>query len=469
MRSGEPSTAFAMRRKGGLQGLLVWVVCLLPMAALWACGGGHEKGEIARNLILISIDTLRADHLGCYGYERETSPGLDRVAGTGVLFEDASAAAPWTVPAHMSMLTGVYTRTHGIDGWRKAARKELPLLAEILAENGFSTAGFVNVHLLDAKRGFGGGFQVYERIPTTRRPRGTTPRMIEEARGWLRDRGGSRFFLFLHLYDVHSDFDASPRYQALFSGDYDGSVDGSTAQLRAYRKRELAETWDAADARRLRDLYDAGIRQLDDQLAGFFRFLEQEGIAKRTLVIVTSDHGEELLDHGDVLHGRSLHEELVHVPLIMTGPGIPAGLRIAGAASHVDIVPTALSVLGIANPPDLDGRDLSLAWRAPSRWESDRYVFAEADLWLAMRKGNFRRSVRRGRFKLHYDHLTRSKTVFDLEKDPAETTDISKDEPALTRALWSVLEQFMESTRSVPETLDVTPEERERLEALGYL
>jgi len=369
----------------------------------------------------------------------------------------------------MSILTGLYTRTHGLDGLRKAARTDLPLLAEVLAENGFSTGAFVNVRLLDAKRGFGGGFQVYERIRNVGRPRGSTPRMIKEASEWIRSQRGGRFFLFLHLFDVHSDFDAQPRYQVLFSHDYAGSVDGSTAQLKAYRRGQLAETWDEDDARRLRDLYDAGIRQLDDQLVGFFRFLDQQGIAKQTLVVVTSDHGEELLDHGDVLHGRSLHEELVHVPLIMSGPGVPAGLRVSGAASHVDIVPTALALLGIAIPPDLDGRDLSPALRAPSRWESNRPVFAEADLWMAMEEGNFRRSVRMGRFKLHYDHLTGSKTVFDLEKGPAESNDVSQDEPARTRALWSELERFMQSSQSVEETLELSPEELERLEALGYM
>jgi arylsulfatase A-like enzyme len=439
------------------------------MLMLWACGGRDGQRETARNLILISIDTLRADHMGCYGYARETSPELDRIAETGVLFEEASASASWTVPAHMSMLTGLYQRTHGINGWRKTARSDLRFLAEILAENGFSTGALVNVYLLDAKRGFAEGFQLYERTPAAEERGGSTPQMVLRAKEWIHTRRENRFFLFLHLYDVHSDYGALPAYQALFSHDYGGSVDGSSAQLRAYRKGEIATTWDEADVRQLRDLYDAGIRQLDDQLASLFVFLRRQGIAQETLVVITSDHGEEFLDHGDVLHGRSLYEELVHVPLIMTGPGIPAGRRIAGAASHVDILPTALAILGIAIPQDLDGRDLSLAWREPSRWESDRHIFSETDVWLSMEKGNFRRSVRRGRFKLHYDRLTESKTVFDLEKDPSETTDISRDEPALTRALWSALEQFMESNQSVPETLDLSPEELERLEALGYL
>jgi len=255
-----------------------------------------------RNLILISIDTLRADHLGCYGYDRPTSPAIDAMAEAGVVFDDASATSPWTLPSHGSLLTGLYPRRHGAFLSDRALGDGVVHLAAWLKKHGFRTAGVVNSLWLD-KHGLREGFDDFVYVPeevSVRRP----SRVIELALRHLRqfDREAP-FFLFLHFYDVHSDYRSLREYEEMFVGDYGGHADGSTVQLLAFLRGEAELGED--DIRHLRDLYDAGIRQLDGQLARLFRNVRSLGLLDETLIVITSDHGEEFLERGGVLHGRT--------------------------------------------------------------------------------------------------------------------------------------------------------------------
>ncbi|HEX6882471.1 MAG TPA: sulfatase [Planctomycetota bacterium] len=436
------------------------------LALVVACGcAPAPTGPQAERLILISVDTLRADHLGCYGYERPTSPNLDRLAAQGTLFEQASSTASWTVPAHMSMLTGQYARTHGIDGWQKAPAGT-ETIASVLQERGFATAAYVNVVLLNEQRGFERGFDEYHIVPQAESPVGATNQVLQAAIPWIEQHAGQPFFLFLHFYDVHSDYDPLPAYREAFVREYDGHVTGETHQLRAYRKDRQREPWSEADARHLIDLYDAGIRQFDDQIQPLLDFLERSGLAARTVVALTSDHGEEFLERGDVLHGRTLHQELVHVPLLLRGPGVPVGMRVPGNASLVDLMPTLLGLLGAPVPEACEGIDLARVWRAGADLQG-RVVFAEADKWLAQEPGNIRRAVRRGRFKLLYDHASGARQVFDLGSDPRELRDLGGEQQALTKALWLELETFLQGERDVEE-VELSEIELRELEALGY-
>lgn len=434
--------------------------------ALGSCGGG-EREPGPDNLILISVDTLRADHMGIYGYERPTSPVMDAYAEGGTVFEHTTSTASWTVPSHMSMFTGQYTRTHGIDGWRKGLSQKTQTLASALEAEGFATAAFVNVTLLNPQRSFDRGFQDFMYEPPAKSANGSTQKILEGAIPWMKEHANERFFLFLHFYDVHSDYNPLPEFRKQFVRMYSGDVNGETAQLRAYRKGDRTLPWDAPDARHLVDLYDAGIRQFDTQVAELFEHLETTGLGEKTLVILTSDHGEEFLEHGGVLHGRTLHQELVHIPLIMRGPGVPAGNRVGGNASLVDIMPTALSLLGFDVPEQCEGLDLSQSWRSGASFD-ERLVYSEADKWLAQEPGNKRRAVRRGDFKLLYDHATGKRSVFDLSQDPNEMGDLSAEKEALVKVLWGELERFMAGKTELDETVEMSDEEMKELEDLGY-
>ncbi len=248
------------------------------LAAAASCGG-EDRPAYARNVLLVSLDTLRADRLGCYGYERDTTPHIDRWARDGLVVEDASSPASWTSPAHMSMLTGLYARSHGVDGFNKEVADGVVMLAELLKERGFATRAFVNTGVLLGRIGFERGFDEYEILRPTVEPHGDAAELVDKATAWMSEPREAPFFLFLHVYDTHSDYVPLPEYEKLYATEYDGPVDGSTKQLKAYRNEKLP-AWGDDDARRLNALYDAEIRQLDETLARLFEFLEESGVGR---------------------------------------------------------------------------------------------------------------------------------------------------------------------------------------------
>jgi arylsulfatase A-like enzyme len=418
------------------------------------------------NVILISIDTLRADHLGSYGYSRETSPFLDSLARRGVIFEEATAPAAWTVPSHASMLTGLYPRSHGLRFPRDKLPPEVATLPSMLSEQGYATGAVVNVPLLSQGRGFERGFDHFAYFRPAAGPEGRARSVSEEGVSWARKQGEQPFLLFLHYYDVHSNFQPLPRYRRMFEQPYAGIADGTTAQLKAYRKGKvkLAD----ADARHLLDLYDAGIRQLDDELAELFADLEEEELLENTLVFITSDHGEEFFDHGDFLHGRTLYQELVHVPLLVLGPGLPEGLRVREPVSLVDLVPTILALLGLPEPDAIEGEDLSAQCRGSGGASPDRALFYEADAWFHNIHEDFRRAIRKGRYKLHFNHRERSSELYDLPRDPGEHENLVSEKPGVAAELRAELNAFMTESREPQRLPPPSDEALEQLRQLGY-
>jgi arylsulfatase A-like enzyme len=230
----------------------------------------------------------------------------------------------------------------------------------------------------------------------------------------------------------------------------------------AVRAGQLA--FNQADARHLVDLYDAGIRQMDDEIA---RLFAEVGAGDETLLIVTSDHGEEFLEHGSVLHGRTQFEEVMRVPLIVRGAGAPAGLRVPTTASLIDVMPTILAAVGVAVPPGLDGSDLAPTWRGGGTELGERYFFGEADHNNA--EPDVTRAVRHRKDKLHFDRLTRVQTLFDLHADPGELTDVAPRRPEIVTRLREQLDRFQQGPAPAGDAVNLTPEQIERLRSLGYV
>lgn len=436
---------------------------LLLAAALLLLGSACTP-QGPKNLVLVSIDTLRAGLLGCYGYERPTSPTLDALAARGVLFERAMATAPWTLPSHASLLSGLYPSRHGVRRAGAVLPEDVRPWAARLREHGFATAAVVNSRWLGDDSGLERGFDDFLRVDDAvdRREPSAVGGLAE---GWLSENRREPFFLFVHFYDVHSNYWSLPRYEEEFLRPYRGPLDGSTAQLRAVRdgRLELGK----ADVRHLIDRYAAGIRQLDDVLAHLVAVLREEGLLESTLLILTSDHGEEFLDHGDVMHGRTQFQEVMHVPLLFVGPALPAGVRVREPVSLVDVMPTAFAVLGQPVPRGLDGLDLSPLWQRPGASLGERFLFGEAD-WRND-EDDVTRSVRSGRWKLVFDRRTGERRLYDLGRDPRERRDVQAEHPELAQRLHAELEQFMREARETPPPAELSPEEIERLEELGYL
>jgi arylsulfatase A-like enzyme len=451
----------------------------LALAAAVAIACAEDgRSERPSNLILISLDTLRADHLGCYGRDRNTSPAIDAMAAAGVRFADVTAPAPSTLPSHASMLTGLYPSSHGVMNTNHRLPDERVTLAENLAEHGYQTFAVVNSMKLSRRLGVLQGFApesvTYVReiieTPARRLIVNSGPQIVEEAYAFLDARDAERpFFLFLHFYDAHGDYTPAQRYRKRFVAPYDGEVTGSTDQL--LRAQEAGKTLSDADIRFLRDLYDGEIREVDDVLAGFFASLEARGRLDDTLIVLTSDHGEEFQEHGGLLHGTTQYQEVLAVPWILRGPGIPRGRVVTEPASLVDVVPTLLSALGVPGSAAVDGIDLSPSWADAPEPLPKRLLFGDASRLVRTghdRRGHPRRMVRDGNEKLCADRSTGTAELYDLSKDPAEQENLARERPERVAEMLAALAQHV-SGRPRPEDAEqpLTDRERSLLRSLG--
>ena len=476
--------------------------------------GAAVERPVPRIIMLISIDTLRADHLGLYGYERFTSPTLDLFGLEGTVFEQANSASPWTLPSHSTMLTGVYPKTHGatkITTNLSVARVTLPAMLEA---EGWKTAAVVaapwlNRDTFKVTKDFG----QYKYVRTDSDRRSPSTLITDQATEWITEAEtiDERLFLFVHYFDVHADYTSQPEFEDLFvSKPYDGLADGTAFQLQLsnlepeYVKmcREdfqpdmctfgLDETrskilgdetfvqpvFEQRDYEHLEDLYDAGIRQLDTELSRLFAWLRKAGHMDDALIIITSDHGEGFGEHGTVDHFLSAYQEVLRVPLIMRGPGVPAGRRVSAPVSHVDLVPTVLELAGAAPREDaeglslvplLDGRD-----DAPYR---QRPIYGEASgglSWESVAPGQFpvRRALRRDNWKLVHDKKSGRFELYDLATDPGEQHDRFDEMPAIASRLADEMRERYDGFGSEAESgeeVELSEEEIEQLRALGYI
>jgi arylsulfatase A-like enzyme len=321
---------------------------MAALAVLLGCGGGVASRppgasplplpRATRGYVLISIDTLRADHLGCYGYQRPTSPFLDQLARRATLFEEAYAPYPSTLVSHMSIFTGLYPREHGVLPPSSVLSSAVETLPEVFQRHGFRTAGFTEGGFVSARFGFRRGFDVF----AGRDRHGD--RLVESTFRRGLDFVASlaprdRFFLFLHTYAVHTPYDAPDEYQRLFwPGDPpEDAIPASGPSLSRQnmtgeRPRQAVIDWLVAR-------YDAGIRQTDDVLRHFFAELERLGLADQVTVVITADHGEELMEHGLFNHTQ-LYRETLHVPLLVVHPDRRSAARQGGIVQLVDLAPT---------------------------------------------------------------------------------------------------------------------------------
>ncbi len=443
-----------------------------------ACAGEVPAGR-PTNVILISLDTLRPDYLSCYGHARETSPAIDALAARGVRFGQALSAAPWTLPSHATMFTGLYPSHHGVKDYAHRLPQESTTLAEVLGEHGFQTFAVINTWNIanpsfEIFQGFAAGdvHYVKESRPgpgATQVIANTGARVAETAQELLRTRDPARpFFLFAHFYDAHTDFTPEPEYRRRFVSPYAGALDGTTGQL--YGLREAGVRLGEADLRFLRELYEAEIRQLDQVMAGLFAFLEEEGLTEETLIVLTSDHGEEFQEHGGLLHGRTQYEELLRVPLILAGPGLPRGVVVEQPVGLIDLAPTVLARLGLTLPGHVDGLDLAPTWAGGVL--AERPFFGEADhnnVVDGKPVVDIKRMVRLGSEKLHFDRISARAQLFDLARDPREQHDLSADSPERMRALEALLARFAQDSRAGQESgQKPSAAELDLLRQLGY-
>ena len=472
----------------------LWAVLTLAVVAggvsLWNICQTRGTNQPRRpNVILISIDTLRADHLSCYGYSRKTSPRLDAFARQSVRFCKAFCQASWTLPSHMSIMTSQYPHVHGVEEGQDALPEGATTLAEVLSAKGYRTAAFVSWIYLARKFGFAQGFDEFtELLPPPHMVDSTTQASIKAeqftdyAVRWLhRDHAGP-FFLFLHYFDPHLDYEPPPPYDREFDPDYRGNARGSFGWIQEYIKgvhRHLSRI-DPRDLQYITALYDGEIRYTDTHLARLLEAIEATVGLDNTLVILTSDHGEEFDEHGSMEgHQWTLYDEVLHVPLIVHLPGgVEAGRVVTTPVQLIDIPSTILAWLGIEPPSTFQGADRSHLLTGPTPPEEPNLVFGE------ICRFNRKQCLRGPRYKLiHTDATGVNKRgipveggyeLYDLQNDPKEQDNIFDQESPVAKALIRLLEHYMRSgaANGDPEQayeVQLSPDEIERLRSLGYV
>ncbi len=418
------------------------------------------------NIVLVTIDTLRADHLGSYGYARPTSPNLDALAARGVRFEHCYSTSSWTVPAMNSLVTGVTPAVHGIvhgdlaepsgGGAPTVVMQETlsdawTTLAEVLKARGYATAGFsTNGHLVRGQ-GFAQGFDTFDETCVWRRAACINPRVL----AWL-DSPAARppFFLWVHYFDPHQDdtrddrrYDPPPPYDGLFAA--------------AGPPRGVARSM---------ALYDGEIRYTDTELG---KLLDRvAAITTPTLVVVTADHGEEFLERGNWGHTKTVYDELVRVPLIVVPPGSTEGRTVATDVGLLDVMPTLADVAGAPPVAGLEGTSLVPlldGGAAPAAF-ADRGLYAETRRWSWLD----RRSWIVGSTKLVADRSSGTRKLYDLRADPGERTDLSRARKPVVKSLLGAMKRYLRrvdarGAAKPPLRREDDQERIQKLRSLGYL
>ena len=452
---------------------------LLVALALSAAACRRQPVTLAAGapIVLVVVDTLRADALGLYGSANATSPALDAWAKRGAVFDRAFSTSPWTLPSVGSLLTGRFPSGHGsgrgklalADGRSRrvfiALDASVPRLASIVSPRGYATAAFVTNTFLRPGFGFADGFDTYDHTRNRFLDERRADVMVDRALGWIDQRQQEEpWLLLVHLLDPHQPYDPPPAEAGRFTSGYQGSLHapiGPDSGLVRGVKRGSIEL-DAADRAFLRGVYDEEVAFVAAQIARLLDGLAARKVLERGLVIVTADHGEEFLDHGALEHGHTLYQELLHVPLLVWGSQVRAA-RHEEPVSQVDVLPTILDALGIAPPDGLDGASLWPLLTGRGELEGLRELVAENSLY-----GDQRRAVVEWPYKLVIDVEQPDVALYDLERDPAERKNLASERPEVAERLTAAL------ARRAPRELDRAPVEldadtRRELRALGYL
>ena len=434
-----------------------------------------SQDRIPQGIILISIDTLRADHLGIYGYHRDTSPQIDALAKESIVFENAVVQSPWTLPSHMSIMTSLYPASHGVLKRNNYLADEHVTLAELLREKGYTTAAFADGAFMKGVYGFKQGFDIYDGDTTI-----GIEHILPKAQQWLEENKASPFFLFIHCYDVHDPYAPPPPYDTIFHDfTYTGNFIPTTKNLQtvAWEGMEVKDE----DLRHIEALYDGGIRYTDEKIGEFLSYLQAAGLKENTLIIITSDHGEEFQEHGSFLHWQIYSRPNLHVPLIMHIPGYPRKeIRIEELVQSIDILPTILDSARLPPHPSAQGRSLlPLAkrnstflrrslWRLFRPFSNDEKVaFAEHTKTRGERKQYY--SLITDDYQIIYSILPPSVELYHLKEDPLAQKNIAKDHADTKQKFFLQLEEvyaLMPKYKAATFILD--EQTRAQLEALGY-
>jgi len=403
-----------------------------------ACLAGPGTGGADRpNIVLIVVDALRPDHLGCFGYQRPTSPNIDRLAAGGVLFETAITQASYTRASFPSFLTSLYPFQHGVTNWESALPEDLVTLPQALKESGYHSIAVVHGAVLSKKFGILRGFdQEFFILPGRRGSEKMSNAAIDAIK-----QAPEPFFVMLHLFDAHKPYSAGKEYVEAVRGD-------SRAEPFRWKSRDyigIAETPEPGQIEGEMLLYDASIRYADHGIGRVLAQLEVSGVSDHTLVVITADHGESFWEHGLPMHSTNVYDEVARVPLVFSYPDkIQEPLRIREQVRLIDLFPTFVDIAGGTPPEQCEGTSL-LGLIEGERREARPGTFLPLELALTECTTPWAlvtRCLRNEDYKLLVETVTATRELYDLNADPAETRNLAGTGIALEDSLMKQMQKI---------------------------
>jgi arylsulfatase A-like enzyme len=445
----------------------------------------YNKEQSGFNIILISIDTLRADHLGCYGYERNTSPVLDDFASKSAVFKNVYSTSPWTLPAHVSLFTSLYEVKHQVSKGDEKIRPSLRLLPEILKRNGYFCSAVTGGGFVSSLFGFSQGFDSYFQQNNGLFVEESASWVYEHTSQWLDRNKDKNFFLFVHTYQPHTPYACPPPYNTMFcqkdaKWDYIGYEEHLGGDKGRYRGLSEEEKQNVID------IYDGEIRFTDEFLIKpLIEKLKNLNLYDESLIIITSDHGEEFFDHEGWGHSHTLYDELLRVPLIIKFPDDQySGMKFDNIVRLVDIMPTILDELDIKTAHhDLDGK--SLVPILKQKETADRSFLAYKQGYLLDNPIPEKYAMNQGKEKLIFNEsfteedlsffsdsppIVNEFELYNLGLDPLEFNNLASERPNLVRQIFKRIDDFIQKIKKIdPSKLKVDEKTKEQLRALGYI
>jgi arylsulfatase A-like enzyme len=451
--------------------LLRGILYLFLIVILGSCVGTTQKTKHI-NVIMVLLDTLRADHVGVYGYRRNTSPHINKFAEKSTVFLDHYSHSSRTGPSVATLFTGLYPQSHGVinplSHWdaKGTLSASQTTLAEILKSRGYITAGFSSNPNIVSRFGFDQGFDIYKTFFGKVPMNVSTPLITDEAIKFLTNQKGNKpFFLYLHYMDTHSPYYTHDTLDNDFTDSkYSGPLTGDHWQLDKILRGEYIPT--EKDIQHLIDLYDQELFYFDQHFQKLIEHLELQEFLKNSIILFVSDHGEEFFDHGQVLHGYTIYEEQLRVPLIIYVPERPHKV-VKGITRHVDVLQTILELLHIKEKKIFQGR--SLIPQMNGKEVKEVPVFAQAQLRAV--KTVQAQSILFGNWKL-IDHTIpeRYAELYNIQQDPKELKNCVMNKIDRTRKMQNELAVFIKSLPNAQGGIvKLTPKEIEELSSLGYV
>jgi len=471
--------------------MMIFVLCVVLIAAKFIIKKRDPNINRDLNIVLITIDTLREDYLGCYGNKEIKTPEIDRLAKEGTRFSSVVCQAPLTGPSHASILTALYPHTHGVRINGYPLRDSALTIAEILKINKYNTAAFASVNFLgDDVSNLGQGFDVFEWPEQIEQPAGIA---TQKAMSWLSEHGKDKFFIWLHYYDPHSDYNPPYPYNVMYDPSYSGQANGSTQFLDKLNSGEIK--LNKRDLQHIEALYKGEVSYVDKAIGTLMDYLKDIGAYKNTIIVVTADHGEAFGEHEHYFgHSLQLYDPSIMVPLIFTNKKtLPLNRTIDTQVESIDIIPTLLEIIGLEAPKEMEGKSLmslidkrkkktlylekAFSETQNMRWGGlilkDNLEQAE-EIHKKVKSGEeISRCIRTPKWKfiLSRKSSSRADELYDMKDDPKENINLIYEDMGTAEHLKKDMENWMkgEAKSAREESAPMDNETLETLKSLGYI